>query len=204
MQVIIMHKVINQSIEISKILGVAKSLIFYKEGMHWPVEGQILKRTGLRFLLQPNVSDLIRQRCTEQMDYDPKRAARPKKEFFKAEKCDIFQQLSQSSDFNPIEHAFQLLNTNLKRLTNKLHLRVTAEHLKGVNNACDDVHGLETSGSFIEVLKTILMFKMMLVCPITPDALKRFIKMTVIPKQFMENFPKLLELNLKVYTSVTH
>lgn len=39
MQVIIMHKVINQSIEISKILGVAKSLIFYKEGMHWPVEG---------------------------------------------------------------------------------------------------------------------------------------------------------------------
>lgn len=45
---------------------------------------------------------------------------------------------------------------------------------------------------------------MMLVCPITLDALKRFIKTTVIPKQFMENFPKLLELNLKVYTSVTN
>ncbi|CAJ0943504.1 unnamed protein product [Ranitomeya imitator] len=63
----------------------------------------------------------------ESMDNDPKHKAKATQEFIKAKKWNIFEWPSQSSDLNPIEHAFHLLKTKLQteRPTNKQQLKTT-------------------------------------------------------------------------------
>jgi len=56
--------------------------------------------------IQPNASELIGRRFTEQMDKDPKQTAKATKELFKAKKCNVLQWASQSPDLNQIELHF--------------------------------------------------------------------------------------------------
>lgn len=62
--------------------------------------------------------------------------------------------LSQSSDLNSAEHAFQLVKTKLKTETHKQAapgggcIKGLVEHLKGGNMALADVHGFQALGSY--------------------------------------------------------
>ena len=63
-------------------------------------------RNVLSVHIQPNSTELIGRRFTVRTDNDPKHAAKATQEFFKARKWNILRWQSQSSDLNPIEHAF--------------------------------------------------------------------------------------------------
>ncbi|KAG2456719.1 TCB1 transposase, partial [Polypterus senegalus] len=78
--------------------------------------------------IQLNAVKLIGWRFMIQMDNDPKHTAQATQEFIKAKKWKILEWPSQSSDLNPIEHAFHLLNTKLRteRPTNKQQLKAAA------------------------------------------------------------------------------
>ncbi len=77
---------------------------------------------------QSNAAKLIGRCFVVQMDDDPKHTAKATQKFLKVKKWNILQWPSQSPDFNPIEHAFHLLKTNLKaeRPTNKQQLKSAA------------------------------------------------------------------------------
>ncbi len=64
--------------------------------------------------IQSNAAKLIGWRFIVQMDDDSKHTAKATQEFLKVINLNILQWPSQSSDLNPIEHAFHLLKTKLK------------------------------------------------------------------------------------------
>lgn len=86
----------------------------------------------------------------------------------------MFQWPSHSPDLNPTEHISQVLNTKLKAQTPTYRkqlqtwqsiLGAKTEHLvMFMGSTLQKV--TDCRGFFIRILKTILIFKIMLVCPI--------------------------------------
>ncbi len=75
--------------------------------------------------VQSNGAKLIRRRFIVQMDNDPKHTEKSNQGVLKVKKLNILQWPSQSPDFNPIEHAFNLLNDKTKG--RKTHKQGTTE-----------------------------------------------------------------------------
>lgn len=70
-------------------------------------------------MLQNSLDDASQCRWT----MDPKHSAKATKEFLNAKKWNVLQWPSQSANLNPVEHAFHLLEANLKgKCPNKLKL----------------------------------------------------------------------------------
>lgn len=132
-------------------------------------------------------------------------------EFLKSKKWDMFQWPSHSPDLNPTEHISHVLNTKLKaqRPTYWRQLQ-TWQSILGTKTG----HLVMFMGStlqrvtdcrwfFIQILKTILIFKIMLVYLI--ECLKKggLVLKAVIFKQFMQYLFKVPELNLRVCSAVS-